>query len=104
MAHKALTDLQYRNRIAKINALKAQAAELTKQVNALQDELKAAMGDAEKYTTEDGWNVFWRWKKGADKFDTARFQEEHPELVPKYMTTGKATREFRITRPGKATA
>lgn len=99
-----MTDRQYRNRIAKINALQDEVARLKKQVADLQDEVKVAMGDTEKYTTDDGWNIFWRWKKGPEKFDTARFQKEHPEMVPEYMTTGKATREFRITRPGKATA
>lgn len=99
-----MTDRMYRNRIAKINALKAQAAALTKQANALQDEIKAAMGDTEKYTTEDGYNIFWKWKKGAEKFDTDRFEKEQPELYKDYLKTGKATREFRITKPEKATA
>lgn len=99
-----MTDRQLQNRINKINTLKAEVAKLNAQVNTLQDEIKGAMGDEQQVTTKAGFNIFWRWKKAAEKFDTDRFKEAEPDLYKKYLTTGKATREFRITKPGKATA
>ena len=99
-----MTDKQYRNRIAKIEALEAQVDELNRQADALRAEIKDALGDTEQYTTENGYNIFWKWRKGSERFDTARFKKEHPEMVPAYMTTGKATRSFLITKPKNATA
>lgn len=99
-----MTDRQYRNRIQKIKALEAQMNDLKAQADALRTEIKVAMGDQEQYTTEDGFNIFWRWKKPSETFDTARFKAAQPEMYKRFLKEGKATREFRITKPGKATA
>lgn len=98
-----MTDRQYRNRIQKINALNAEVARLKEQVVALQDEIKVAMGDEEQYTTEDGYNIFWAWKKGRTHFDDKAFGKVHPDLFKMFTVTDSPTRAFRITKP-KATA
>lgn len=98
-----MTDRQYRNRIQKINALNAEVARLKAQVTALQDEIKVAMGDTEQYTTEDGYNIFWAWKKGKTHFDDKAFGKEYPDLFQKFTVTDDRTRAFRITKP-KVTA
>lgn len=99
-----MTDRQYQNRINKINALKAEVAKLNAEVNALQDEIKDAMGDAERVTTKAGFNIFWKWKKPSMKFDTTRFEKENPAMYKDYLKEVKGSREFRITKPEKVTA
>ena len=98
-----MTDRQYTNRILKIAELKAEVKRLNAQVDALQDEIKTAMGDTELITTKAGFNIFWKWKKGSETFDTARFKKAEPDLYKQYLKAGKETRSFLITKPEKAT-
>jgi len=97
-----MTDRQYRNRIQKINALNEEVKRLKAQVTALQDEMKDALGDTEKYTTEDGYNIFWQWKKGSETCDTARLKKERPDIYAEYLKVGNPTRAFSITKPKTA--
>lgn len=98
-----MTNKQYRNRVAKIEALEEQVKALNAQIDKVKDEIKQALGDEEVKDLGDR-HIFWQWKKGRETFETARFKKEHPELAPEYLKVGKATRAFSITAPKKATA
>jgi len=98
-----MTNKQYRNRVAKIEALQAEVDALNAQIDKVKDEIKTALGDEEEKDLGDR-HIFWKWKKGREIFETARFKKEHPELAPKYLKAGKDTRAFQITAPKKATA
>lgn len=98
-----MTNKQYRNRVAKIEAMQAEVDALTEQINKVKDEIKNALGDEEEKDLGDR-HIFWQWKKGRETFDTARFKKDHPDMVPQYTKTGNPTRSFMITAPKKATA
>ncbi len=97
-----MTDRQYQNRIDKITALKAEVARLNAQVDALQDEIKTAMGDEQQVTTKSGFNIFWKWKKGTETCDTKRLKKERPDIYAEYLKVGNPTRAFSITKPKTA--
>ena len=98
-----MTDKQYRNRVAKIEALEAQVEDLKAQIDKVKDEIKQALGDEEEKDLGDR-RIFWKWKKGREIFETARFKADYPDLAPEYLKAGKDTRAFQITAPKKATA
>lgn len=98
-----MTDKQYRNRVAKIEALQAEVDALNAQINKVKDEIKKALGDEQDKDLGDR-HIFWQWKKGRETFQTAKFKADYPELAKEYTKTGKETRSFLITAPKKATA
>jgi putative phage-type endonuclease len=72
-----------------------QAAELEKHVDELKLRLQIQMRDATKLIGPGG-DVLATWnpKRGAAKFDLARFAADHPELAPQYLEPGRPTRQF----------
>lgn len=98
-----MTNKQYRNRVAKIEAMEAEINALKAQIDKVKDEIKDALGDEEEKDLGDR-HIFWQWKKGRETFQTARFKADHPELAPEYLKVGERTRSFFITKPKKATA
>ena len=100
-----MTDKQYRNRVAKIEALEAQVEDLKAQIDKVKDEIKIALGDEEEKDLGDR-RIFWQWRKGRETFETARFKKDYPDLAVEYLKSGKDTRAFQITAPKqkKATA
>lgn len=100
-----MTDKQYRNRVAKIEALEAQVEDLKAQIDKVKNEIKQALGDEEDKDLGDR-HIFWQWKKGRETFQTARFKADYPDLAPEYLKVGEKTRSFFITKPKqkKATA
>lgn len=79
------TDRQYLTRVHKLEVLKAQIEELQAQQKALEDSIKESLGEAEKYTTQDGrlsfsWPVITR-----RSVDSKRLKEEAPEVYSQYL-------------------
>lgn len=91
-----MTDKQYRNRIAKIEALQKQVDALTAQIDAVTDEIKTALGDTEEKDLGDR-HIFWKWRAGGTRFDSKAFGKDHPELKEQYTVEKPATRFWKIT-------
>lgn len=98
-----MTNKQYRNRVAKIEALQEQVDALNAEIDKVKNEIKNALGDEQEKDLGDR-HIFWQWRKGRETFETARFKKDYPELAPEYLKVGKDTRAFQITKPKKATA
>lgn len=79
------TDRQYLTRVHKLEVLKNQIAELEAQAKAVEDSIKESLGEAEKYTTQDGrlsfsWPVITR-----HSVDSKRLKAEAPEVYSQYL-------------------
>jgi predicted phage-related endonuclease len=83
------------NRINRIMALDAQAAELKKQADAIREEIKAEMesqGTNELHTP----NFIVRWKEIiSSRFDSKTFKTTHPALYEAFATA-TASKRFTI--------
>lgn len=75
-------------------SMQAEAVELAEQIDAIKLQLQLAMKDATELTYQGQTLFTWKPRKGATRFDTTKFKQEHPEMVPSYMSQGPATRTF----------
>lgn len=91
-----MSDRSLRNRVDKLKALETQKKAIEKQMESLQEEIKAEMkvrGTDE--TTVGDWLV--RFKSiAANRFQTSGFKADHPKLYQKYMAQSPSER-FTIT-------
>lgn len=97
-----MTDRQIMNRAMKREALRLEVAKLNAQIDALEVEIKEALGEQEHWD-KDGWRISWAWKKGAERFNKTEFGKVHPDLLQEFTIAGKPTRAFHIDAP-KVTA
>lgn len=74
--------------------MQAEHVELGKKIDAVKLQLQIAMKDAVELTYRGSTLFTWRPRKGTTKFDDKAFQEDHPDLYPKYLKTGAPTRTF----------
>ena len=86
-----LTDRQIDNRLAKLEELKALEKELKETRKAIEDEIQTAMGEAEHIQTGKYKVNFTHVV--TNRFDSTRFQKEHPKTYAKY-TREQASRRF----------
>lgn len=91
-----MTDRQMRNRIAKIEALQAQADALAKRADELKAEIQTALGDTEEKDLGDR-RIFWKWRAGGTRFDTKAFEKAYPKLKQEFTVEKPATRFWKVT-------
>lgn len=91
-----MTNKQYRNRVAKLEALQEQVKALTAQIDKVTEEIQNAMGDTQEVDLGDR-HIFWKWRAGGTRFDSKAFGKDHPDLKEKYTVEKPATRFWKIT-------
>lgn len=79
-----LTDRQVNNRLEKLEALKAQMAELEAKQKALEAQIKEALGGKESRDT--GKYIVTNKKEVRHLFDRKRFDADHPGVYEEYKT------------------
>lgn len=94
-----LTDRQIDNRIDKIEALKAQEAELEAKRKALEAEVKMALGDKEDRKTKR-YVVTYKWEV-RHILDRKRLDADYPGLYEEYKTRESKAQKFNY-KPVKA--
>lgn len=87
-----LSDRQVDNRIAKIDAIKAQIADLKAAQAALEDEVKAALGAAE--IRETGKYIVTHKREVRHLLDRKRLDADCPGLYEEYQTRISETMKF----------
>lgn len=93
-----MTDKQIKNRAMKREALRLEVAKLNAQIEALELEIKDALGETEHWD-KDGWKISFAWRKGAERFNKTAFGKVHPDLLKEFTTVGNPTRPFHIEPP-----
>lgn len=91
-----MTDRQYRNRIAKLEALQEQVDALNAQIDAVTAEIQTALGDTQEKDLGDR-RIFWKWRAGGTRFDSKTFAKDHPDLKAKYTVEKAPVRFWKIT-------
>ena len=78
---------------AELKELKAMQEELAAEISAIEDEIKAAMGDQEQIIA-GGYKITWK-AVTSSRFDSSAFKKAMPELAAQYTRT-ITTRRFTI--------
>lgn len=78
---------------AELKELKAMQEELAAEISAIEDEIKAAMGDQEQIIA-GGYKITWK-AVTSSRFDSTAFKKANPELAAQYTKT-TTTRRFTI--------
>lgn len=78
---------------AELKELKAMQEELAAEISAIEDEIKAAMGDQEQIIA-GGYKITWK-AATSSRFDSSAFKKANPELAAQYTKT-TTTRRFTI--------
>ena len=76
-------------KVTELKELKAMQEELTNEINAIEDELKAAMGEQEQLVA-GGYKITWKTVT-TSRLDSAALKKALPEIAAKFMkqTTSK---------------
>lgn len=86
--------------VGEIKRLKDEETELARERAMYEDAVKAAMGDAEAVTAQQGTQIIniatWKAAKDSVKFDAKAFRKDHPEEAEKYMKATAGSRRFLI--------
>lgn len=86
----AYTLRQYRNRLEKLQALQTEIDRLQKEADAIKEDIKTDMGDAEKV---DGWDFQIVWSHVfSGRFDVKSFRKDHALLCDKYTVLTESRR------------
>lgn len=91
-----MTDRQYRNRIAKIEALQEQVDALNAQIDAVTKEIQTALGDTQEKDLGDR-RIFWKWRAGGTRFDAKAFDKKYPDLRKDFMVAKPDVRFWKVT-------
>jgi len=78
---------------AELKELKAMQEELAAEISAIEDEIKAAMGDQEQIIA-GGYKITWK-AVTSSRFDSSAFKKAMPELAAQYTKT-TTTRRFTV--------
>ena len=81
------------SKVRELVELKKMAAELADEITAIEDEIKAVMGDEEELTA-GAFKVLWT-KVTSQRFDTSLFKKQNPTLARDYIKT-VSSRRFSI--------
>ena len=73
------------SKVRELVELKKMAAELADEITAIEDEIKAVMGDEEELTA-GAFKVLWT-KVTSQRFDTSLFKKLNPTLAKDYIKT-----------------
>lgn len=89
-----MTERMIDNRVKKLRGIEAQIKELEKQAEALKNEIKTEMGEAETYETP---LFIIRWTNTtSNRFDSTAFKKEHSALYTEYLKQ-ICSRRFTVT-------
>ena len=78
---------------AELKELKAMQEELAAEISAIEDDIKAAMGDQEQIIA-GAFKITWK-AVTSSRFDSTAFRKENPELAAQYLKT-TTTRRFTV--------
>lgn len=78
---------------AELKELKAMQEELAAEINAIEDEIKSAMGDQEQIIA-GGYKITWKTVTSS-RFDATAFKKAMPDLAAQYIKT-TTTRRFTV--------
>lgn len=81
---------EIRAKAAELKELKAMREELDAEIAAIEDEIKAEMGDREQIVAGP-FKIIWQ-VVSSSRFDSARFKKDYAELAAAYTKTTTARR------------
>jgi len=84
---------ELKTKAAELKELKAMQEELAAEISAIEDEIKAAMGDQEQIIA-GGYKITWK-AVTSSRFDSSAFKKANPELAAQYTKT-TTTRRFTV--------
>lgn len=87
---------ELQNQITDLKNLKRMIKEQEEAEKKLMDMIQIVMGDAESIFVDGSPVVTWKTSRDSVKFDSKRFESEHPELYNKYLTSMPGSRRFLI--------
>ena len=106
MAQRAQQEEQNQERtlLAKLDELVVQIKGLEAQIGGLEDEKKALDSEVKAIMTKLGkeeqrsglFKVIYKWTNPKDRFDSKKYQEDHPKECAAYMVPGKPSEYYRI--------
>lgn len=85
--------IELKAKAAELKELKAMQEELAAEISAIEDEIKAAMGDQEQIIA-GGYKITWK-AVTSSRFDSSAFKKAMPELAAQYTKT-TTTRRFTV--------
>lgn len=88
-----MSNNELKAKAAELKELKAMQEELAAEISAIEDEIKAAMGDQEQIIA-GGYKITWK-AVTSSRFDSSAFKKANPELAAQYTKT-TTTRRFTI--------
>lgn len=78
--------------VAKMEEIKR----LTSETDAIKEEIKIAMGAAQRASYNGQLLFTWKTSKDRETFDSKRFKAEHPDEYQQYVKTSKGSRTFLV--------
>ncbi|WP_116248189.1 hypothetical protein [Nocardiopsis sp. FIRDI 009] len=85
--------------VAALRLVRAQIAEQKEMERAIEDKLKALLGEATEARIGGEPVVYYRWTKPRRQVDVRALREEHPDLVKEYTRTTAPSRRFVLLDP-----
>ena len=82
--------MEIKAKAAELKELKAMQEELAAEISAIEDEIKAAMGDQEQIIA-GGYKITWKVVTSS-RFDSSRFKKDHADLAAQYIKTSTVKR------------
>ena len=73
-----------------LQELKRMREELDAEIDSLEDQIKASMGDQEQVTA-GAFRITWK-AITSSRFDSARFKKDHPDLAAQFIKTSTVKR------------
>ena len=87
--------VEMNTRFAQLLRVRADLADLEQSESLLRQQLQSAMGEATAARFVGG-RISWKCAKDSVRFDLARFQSEHPDLVSRYQQISPGSRRFLV--------
>ncbi|MCS4277390.1 putative phage-type endonuclease [Mycetocola sp. BIGb0189] len=94
LIYQADEDMEERHGAFGLLIAEKKEIEITLEAHTLR--ITQAMGEKATAVVRNGRPLFtWESKKARDRFDLARFKQDHPDLADEYTITGQRTRSFK---------
>ena len=90
-----------RSLVSRRTLLKEEIKKMESECSAINNKIKAELGNWRKATSED-WSVTVSRMPGRTSFDDAALKRDHPEMYNSYVRSGREYETLRVTRKGKA--
>lgn len=86
--------------VTALHQVRADIAEKRKMEEAIEQQIKALIGDATEARVDGKPVITYRWTKPRERIDAKKLRDEQPDIARAYTVTGEATRQFRLLDPG----